>query len=152
MGHVLCPISLPGRIAMVRALIEQMLGTWGTALLDFYDANGLYINLVVVLYGGLVVFSWMNLKGIRKQLVEELAAQLSRFPNLEGNTPPEYILRRVTIPWVETIGKRRFPLVAQQTSFLPRRATLETVQGLLPAEELAGDALEMLKGARVVRK
>jgi hypothetical protein len=129
---------------MVRALVEQMLGAWGTALLDFYDANSLYINLVVVLYGGLVVLSWMNLKGIRRQLVDDLAEQLREIPNLEAGSPPKNALRRVKIPWERAIESRRFPLVALQTSFLPRRATLETVQALLPEEELAGDALKMV--------
>jgi hypothetical protein len=139
-------------MAMVRALIEQMLGAWGTALLDFYEANSLLINLVVVLYGGLVVFSWMNLKGIRRQLVEDLAEQLGALPDLEASTPPKKALSRVKISWEEAIEKRRFPFVAQQTSFLPRRATLETVQGFLPEEELAGDAWEMVKSARSAKK
>lgn len=137
---------------MVRALIEQMLGAWGTALFDFYEANSLYINLVVVLYGGVVVLSWMNLKGIRRQLVEEIAAQLERLPEQEADTPPKNVLRRVEIPWAAAIENRRFPLVALQTSFLPRRATLETVQGLLPAEELAGDALGMVKEVRATKR
>jgi hypothetical protein len=136
---------------MVRALVEQMLGAWGTALLDFYYANSLYINLVVVLYGGLVVLSWINLKGIRRQLVDDLASQLGKLPNLETGTPPKKVLRQVKISWEEAIEKRRFPLVAQQTSFLPRRATLETVQGLLPAEELADDALKIMKESRTAR-
>jgi hypothetical protein len=130
---------------MVRAIVEQMLGAWGTALLDFYDTNSLYINLVVVLYGGLVVLSWMNLKGIRRRLVDDIAAQLERLPELKVGAQPKSLLRKVVIPWEAAIEGRRFPLVAQQTSFLPRRTTLENVQRLLPAEELAADALKMTK-------
>jgi hypothetical protein len=133
---------------MVRALVEQMLGVWGTALFDFYEANSLYINLVVVLYGGLVVLSWMNLKGIRRHLVEEIAAQLDRLPETEAATTPKNTLGRVVIPWAAIIENKRFPFVALQTSFLPRRATLDTVQELLPAEELAGEALRMLRTDR----
>lgn len=133
---------------MVRALVEQMLGAWGTALLDFYHANSLYINLVVVLYGGLVVLSWMNLKGIRRQLLEDLAAQLEKLPEMKEGSPPKNVLRRVKVPWEQAMASRRFPLIAQQTSFLPRRATLEMVRALLPEEELAGEALRMVQEGR----
>jgi hypothetical protein len=133
---------------MVRVLIEQMLGTWGTALLDFYHANSLFINLLIVLYGGLVVLSWTNLKGIRRQLVQNLVAQLQAIPNLEVDAQPHKVLRQVNIPWEQAIEQRRFPFVAEQTSFLPRRATLAIVQSLLPPEELASDALKSLAPRR----
>jgi hypothetical protein len=129
---------------MVRAWIEQLLGAWGTSLLDFYAANSLYINLLVVAYGGVVVLSWMNLKAIRQRLLADLVDQLSRDPRLGEDARPKKVLSRMTIPYDQAIQQARFPFVAQQTSFLPRRATLAAVQALLPAEELADDALKAL--------
>ena len=58
---------------MVRAFLDQMLGEFGRSLLVFYETNSLWINLLVVLYGALIVLSWSNLKNIRRALILALA-------------------------------------------------------------------------------
>jgi hypothetical protein len=111
---------------------------------DFYTANSLVFNLLVVAYGGWVVLSWINLKGIRRRLLEDLAGQIARDARLGPGAQPGKVLSQVTIPYEQAIRGTRFPFVAQQTSFLPRRATPAAVQALLPPEELAADALKAL--------
>jgi hypothetical protein len=127
---------------MIRVILEGLLGRWGTALLNFYDAYSLYINLLIVLYGGLVVFSWINLKNIRQRLVVAILEQLQSIPDLNPDSSPRWILARIKIPWESALQQSRFPFVAQQTALWPRRASSDALQALLPADDLAVDAIK----------
>jgi hypothetical protein len=129
---------------MIRVILEGLLGRWGTAILNFYDAYSLYINLVIVLYGGLVVYSWMNLKNIRRRLVVAILEQLQNIPDLKPDSSPRWILGRIEIPWESALQRSRFPFVAQQTALWPRRASSKVLQVLLPADDMAADALKAL--------
>ncbi len=129
---------------MVRAFIEAMLGPIGVQVLRFYEANSLSINLIVVSYGLVMVLSWTNLVNIRKRLISAMVAQMRGNPRLTSGSAVKRVLREVEIPW-ETVGRQMwFPLVARQMALWPKRITAETLQALLPAEELAAQALEAL--------
>ncbi len=129
---------------MVRAFIEAMLGPIGVQVLRFYEANSLSINLIVVSYGLVMVLSWTNLVNIRKRLIQAMVAQMRQKPHITPETAVKRVLREVEIPW-EAVGRQMwFPLVARQMALWPRRITAETLQALLPAEELATQALEAL--------
>ncbi len=127
---------------MIRVILESTLGRWGTAVLNFYYAYSLYINLVIVLYGAVVVYSWINLKNIRRRLVTAIFDQLKRMPDLKPDSAPKWILGRIAIPWESATQETRFPFVAQQTAFWPRRVSSEVLKALLPAEDMAAEALK----------
>jgi hypothetical protein len=129
---------------MIYALIETYLGPIGAAALHFYQTNALPINSVVVLYGLVIVLSWTNLVSIRKRLVGSIAAQILQNPDLHAGSKAKRVLKEVSIPWQEAIDDVRFPLVARQSAFWPKRKSIEAVQTLLPAEDLAEQALELL--------
>ncbi len=130
---------------MVRALIEGMLGPLGTQVLLFYEANSLPINLIVVSYGLVMVLAWSNLVNIRKRLLKSMLAQMLDQPGIDASAKLKRILREIDIPWESAIGQSWYPFVARQMAFWPRRASVETIQALLPAEELATQALELLE-------
>ena len=130
---------------MIRAFIESMLGTWGVRVLNFYEANSLYINSVVVIYGMVIVLSWTNLVSIRKVLVYEMVMQMKEHPKINRKSKTKQVLQEINIPWEETISKVRFPLVARQASLWPKRLNLENVQSLLTPEELAEQALKAMQ-------
>jgi hypothetical protein len=131
-------------IDMFRAIIESVLGEWGRAVLYFYDEYSLWINLVVVIYGMWVVLSWVNLKNIRKPLISSIADQLRSRPEIESKTLSKKQLNSLVIPWESAVRKSRFPYVARQNAFLPRRMTVTEVQALLPIADLVAEAWELL--------
>ena len=128
---------------MVRAFIEMTLGRWGVAVLEFYEANSLPINTLVVAYGLTLTLSWANLVRIRKWLAATIAYRIYERPDMGPDTKLKRVLREIEIPWEDAV-KRRFPLVSKQMGLWPRRTTTEAIQALLPAEELASEALEIL--------
>jgi hypothetical protein len=130
---------------MVRAFVESLLGEWGRAVLYFYDEHSLAINLVIVLYGMWVVFSWVNLKNIRKHLIIEIAEELRDRAILPGNSLSNKELKSLSIPWDRVVQKSNFPFVAPQNAFIPRRLSIARIQALLPVPDLVKDALALLK-------
>jgi hypothetical protein len=140
---------------MLRAFIENLMGQFGTALLNLYSQYSLWINSLVVLYGAWIILSWVNLKNIRSRLIQELASQLrsqgvtgpsSQAASTEGakGSGSRKSLPRLEIPWEGVVREARFPFIAHQTALWPKRLSIETVQALLPEEELLEDALRSL--------
>jgi hypothetical protein len=131
---------------MIRAIIESMMGQWGRSLMYFYDEYSLWINLVVVLYGIWVVMSWANLKKIRKFILVAIAAQLrNRHENSTGPLSKKE-LASLVIPWESSMQQARFPFIARQSAFLPRRLSMEQVKEMLPVDDMAAEALKILQG------
>ncbi len=139
---------------MIRSIILSMMGTWGLPVLNFYETNSLWINLLVLIYGAVIVLSWINLKNVRKSLVLSIVTQLRSRVDFSPEIPAGKALGSLTIPWDNAIRQVRFPLVAQQNGLLPHRLSVETVQAMLPTEELAGEALKVirLQNKRAARK
>jgi len=133
---------------MVRGLIEGLLGDFGTSILNFYEANSLWINGIILLYGIVIVLSWSNYKSIRRSLVFSTVEQLRQKSEAELREAPARLLGSVVIPWDETMKRTWFPLVADQTAFLPRRLNLERLQKILSPEDLVKDAVRVLTGAK----
>ncbi len=129
---------------MLRALFESLMGSAFVQVLRFYEQYSLPINAIIVVYGFMMVFSWSNLVYIRKKLVTAMVDQMRQHPDLGPDVKPKRVLKEIAIPWQETLAHARFPLVAKQVAFWPRRCTIDTVQALLPEEDLAREALAML--------
>ena len=104
------------------------------------DAHALWINIVVIIYGFVIVLSWNNLLGIRRRLVQDLIDQVRRAP--AGTA--DLSLIAATLMWDEAVAASRFPLVARQNALWPRRTSVEAVRALLPVEALMADARKIL--------
>lgn len=130
---------------LIRSIILSMMGTWGEPLLNFYEANSLWINLLVFIYGTVIVLSWVNLKNIRNSLILSLVTQLHSQAEVALNTPAEKMLTLLAIPWESAINQSRFPLVARQSDLVPHRLSVEAVQAMLPPEMLAKEAFRIFQ-------
>lgn len=124
---------------MVRGFVQMALGQWGTALLDAYYAYSLPINTLILAYGLIVLVSWTNLLRIKTWLIHSIAAQIADREDLDANAGIPKLMKKIDIPWQKAL-ERRFPMVARQASFLPRKATPEALRALLDAEELVREA------------
>ena len=111
---------------------------WGSAVLQFYLANSLWINLIIVAYGAWIVLSWTNLKRIRGHLVWSLVSQLDGQQENIATGKKETL--EPEVPWQSTVAQARFPFIAYQNALLPRRLSVKEVQRMLPAETLTAAA------------
>ena len=124
----------------MRDFFVSVLGPWFGWLYDLYDAHALWINIVVIIYGFVIVLSWNNLLGIRRRLVQDLIDQVRRAP--AGTA--DLSLIAATLMWDEAVAASRFPLVARQNALWPRRTSVEAVRALLPVEALMACSMPSL--------
>jgi len=136
---------------MVRSFVEMIMGDFGRQILYFYEANALIINLFVLAYGIILFFSWSNLVQIHRFLVIEIAKQIHLKNDLDKDSSPKKVLKKVRIPWAEAVQKSRFPWVAKMSGLIPRRKSVAILKDLLIEEDLAAHALSVLNG-RNIRK
>ncbi|MBX3098465.1 MAG: hypothetical protein KF761_02705 [Salinibacterium sp.] len=125
---------------MIDWIIDNLFGSWGRVVLDFYIANALIINSVVVLYGVLLVALNLRLKPYRAAAV----AQVRRIVSAAGSPPrgtalPAFVEKRFDWSEVAAIGPGR--MVVGRWRLWPSRVTPESLKRHLPMTELCRDAL-----------
>ena len=134
---------------MVRIAVETLLGEVGRQILFFYEAHSFEINLIVLTYGIILFFSWSNLVKIHRFLVIEIAKQIHTRGDLDKDSSPKKVLKKVHIPWEKAIEKSRFPFVAKMSGLWPRRKSVAVLQEMLIDFDLAAHALAVNNGANI---
>jgi hypothetical protein len=130
---------------MIRALMETILGQAFSEALRFYIANSLPINLVVLVYGTVMLMSYHNLSRIRRRLIDTIVETLKPEVEAQRKIRMERVLKEIEIPWQTGVSGSQFPLIARQMALLPQRVSIETVQSLLPVEDLIEEAIIQLQ-------
>jgi hypothetical protein len=130
---------------MILAWIQSALGPWGSAILQFYLSNSLWINLIIVIYGIWIIFSWSNLKRIRYNLIVSLVSQLNEHQaKISASKSGKKEEPELVVPWQSAIAQVRFPFIAHQMAFWPRRLSVESAQNMLPAVDLIAEAKRII--------
>jgi len=118
--------------------IDTFLGVWGRAAVDFYAANALPINLVVVAYGVLLVTWHRRLRPYRDAAVEQAGRILARGGSKQGTHVHDRVSAGIDWERVAAVGPGR--LVAGRWRLWPIRASATSLPPLLPIAELCRDA------------
>jgi hypothetical protein len=116
--------------------VSSLTGVWGPALVSFYNANALWINTIVVLYGIVLLLSWQNTEHIADALVSQVLAQAAKIPGRESRPRRKVHLSQFRLSWEDALAHGKFPLVTSQAGFVPRKRTLENVQRAIPNDFL----------------
>lgn len=132
----------------MRDLLVSIMGPWFGPLFDFYEANALWLNLIVIAYGFVIVLAWSNLVRIRRYLVRDLIDQMRRTSDRYAGSDSEPMGAAFRIAWAEAVAASRFPLVAHQSALWLRRTSIEALQALLSVEALVTEAREAMATAR----
>jgi hypothetical protein len=127
-------------------MIEATMGGLFRSLLHFYEANALPLNVIVLVYGLVMLMAWLNLVRIYRYLVVAVAKQIHLHPNLSAKSSVEKVAQLVAIPWEEAVDASRFPLVGSQVMLLPLPKSVAAVKSIVDRDELLGHALEVLNG------
>ena len=134
---------------MVRIAVETLLGEVGRQILFFYEAHSFVINLIVLAYGIILFFSWSNLVKIHRFLVIEIAKQIHLRGDLDKDSSPKKVLKKVNIPWEKAIEKSRFPFVAKMSGLWPKRKSVAVLKEIIIDFDLAAHALAVNNGANI---
>jgi hypothetical protein len=122
---------------MIDSFIRGILGPLGSRVLDFYIANGLWINGLLLLYALLVVFARRTFDLGRQSLVESIQKEYG--PQIEHRKSESIlkVLKHIRIPWERAMGSSPFPLITPPGSMLVYPKNLATFQRLVPPEKIA---------------
>ena len=136
---------------MIRAFIEATMGGLFRSLLSFYEANALPLNLIVLVYGMVMLMSWLNLVRIYRYLVVAVAKQIHLHPNLSAKSSVEKVAELIPIPWEEAVKAAPFPLIGSQVMLLPLPKSAAAVKNIIDGEELISHALQVLNGTHPLK-
>ena len=122
---------------MIYSFIRGMLGTTGDILLDFYIANSLWINALILLYAILVAVARHTFDMSRRSVIAFLESQYGQ--QFEQKKPGSVlkVLHRINIPWDQALGQSGFPFMTPPGSIWIYPKNSATFQRLLPLEKLA---------------
>lgn len=122
---------------MIDAFIRSILGDWGNVLLDFYIANSLWINGIILLYALLVVLAHRNYKQITSSVVlflnEKYGSQLQK----KGKGSLVQMVKKACIPWNVILKKSWIPFITPPGSIRLYLSNEKTIDKLLPLEKIA---------------
>jgi len=128
----------------IYAWVTSLTGNWGPALLSFYEANALWLNSAVLIYGLLLLLACQNhdriVDALMRQVIEKAARQ---GPEQSLHRPLR--LSKLNLSWDQALAQSRFPLIARRTDFLPRRSTRENLRSLISGEYFIKHSAARLK-------
>lgn len=122
---------------MIDGFIRGTLGPLGVTILDFYIANSIWINGLILLYGLLVVLARRSFELSRQSLISALQSQHPQQFEHKKLASVLNTLKKINIPWEQSLESSSFPLIAPPGSILVYPKKLETFQKLLPLDKLA---------------
>jgi hypothetical protein len=131
---------------MIRAVIEATMGGLFRSLLYFYEAHAIPLDLIVLVYGLVMLMSWLNLVRIYRYLVVAVAKQIHLHPNLSAKSSVQKVGELIAIPWEEAVKASNFPLIGSQVGLLPLPKSAAAVEKIVDRTELLGHALDVLNG------
>ena len=126
---------------MIYEFIRATLGTFGDVLLDFYIANDIWINGLVLLYGLLVVLARHSFNLGQQLILSSLQSQIGREFRQKNSGAILKTLKNTNIPWEVALKRSSFPFMTPPGSIRIYWKNLNTFQRFLPPEKLA----ELLK-------
>jgi hypothetical protein len=131
---------------VIRAIIEATMGGIFRSVLYFYEAHALPLNVIVLVYGLVMLMSWLNLVRIYRYMVVAVAKQIHLHPKLGAKSSVEKVAELVAIPWEEAVNAANFPLIGSQVMLLPLPKSVAAVKNIIDRDELLGHALDVLNG------
>jgi hypothetical protein len=96
---------------MINAFIRSSLGTWGSAVLDFYIQNSLWINILILIYAAAVVIGRWNYRQFLNSLLGEFCLKQAELIARKNRADLKYALKHTVLPWEKAMQALRFPLL-----------------------------------------
>ncbi|HQN05812.1 MAG TPA: hypothetical protein PK174_10385 [Anaerolineaceae bacterium] len=122
---------------MIDAFIRSILGDWGNAALDFYIANSLWINGIILLYALFVILAHRNYKRITNSVFTYLNEKYGSQLHKKGKGSLVLMMKKAGIPWNEIIKRSWIPFLAPPGSIRLYLSNEKTIDKLLPLEKIA---------------
>jgi hypothetical protein len=129
---------------MIDAIIRSTLGGIGRAILDFYIANSLYINTLVLCYGLIVVLALQSYTRGLLQIkieVEKSGKKLFKYSLRELQKS----LNSSSFPWMQVQQSFWFPLITSPRRFLVFPKNVNSMKKIFTPERLIAEGQKQKK-------
>jgi hypothetical protein len=127
---------------MVDVVIRDLLGNWGSFLLDTYLKYSLYINAAVLLYALLIILSRRNYRQIRESLQRDLRIRYQAQIKNKDHRSIVAMLDRNGIPWEQALSASKFPFIAHPRGLTIHTRSARNLQRMIPVNSLASSLAE----------
>ncbi len=104
---------------MIDMLVRSFLGGFGGKVLDFYQANSLLINSLVLLYALLLILSRRAYNRILLKLTADLLASNEDVFKKKSLTSLKKMIARMDLPWDSALSQTWFPLLTPPGKLFP---------------------------------
>lgn len=122
---------------MFNIFVRSMLGPWGQKLLDFYIANSLWINGLILLYFLLLFLSRWS---YRRSLIAILAGIKALYLQEQQKYSVRELKARLNAAditlWQDGLRATPWPLIAGPHDLIPRLKTAQALRRLFPPDDL----------------
>jgi len=121
-------------MSIVLGIIKGFIGNWGMIVIDYYLANSLWINGILLIYALLISTCWRNYGSVKKYLINDVSNLLE--PKIKSWSRAEISknLKSSQIPWESAKKQLKIPIIAKSGSYIPRFASVEVMEKLFPKE------------------
>lgn len=122
---------------MIDGFIRSMIGDWGGALLDFYIANDLWINGLVLGYALLVVLGRYGFGRSLNFLLAHLRETLKVDISAKSDAELAGLIKRAKLPWEEAARAASIPWLTPPGSLRLHPRSRAALEKLIRPELLA---------------
>lgn len=122
---------------MVDVVIRELLGNWGSSLLDTYLNYSLYINAAILLYVLLIILSRRNYHQILEALLRDLRIRYQAQIKNKDYRSIAALLDRNGIPWEQALSASKFPFIAHPRGLTIHTRSARNLQRLISVNSLA---------------
>lgn len=122
---------------MVDALVRGLLGQVGSAILDYYTANSLWINTVILVYVFLIFLGKRSYASMKNTVQQYLTQEHG--PELGNNSISWFkkTLKKHPMDWEEVKHSSAIPIVTPPKSWVFRAKTDKVIKELFSPELIA---------------
>lgn len=122
---------------MIDAFVRSILGDWGSVALDFYIANSLWINGIILVYALLVVLSHRNFKRVTRNVLSFLHEKYGSQLQKKGKGSLVQMMKKANIPWDDILNRKWNPFLTPPGSIRLFLNNQKSIEKLLPLEKIA---------------
>jgi hypothetical protein len=130
---------------MIDAFIRSILGKWGNIALDFYIANSLWINGILLIYALLVVLSRRNFKSVTERILSFLTEKYGSQLQKKGTGSLVLMIKKANIPWDDILKRPWNPFISPPGSIRLFLSNQRSIEKFLPLEKIA-DLIKQREG------
>jgi len=130
---------------MVDVVIRELLGDWGSSLLDTYLKYSLYINSAILFYVLLIILSRRSYRQILESLKSNLRNRYQAQIRNKDYRSIAATLDRNGIPWEQALSASKFPFIAHPRGLTIHTRSARNLEKMISVNSLASSLAEHSK-------